>query len=490
MIIDYKTVTNMTLEIIMRKIYGFKRICAVCAAFLLTLNVFGMSSGGASMVGSADETKDKYESQLEELRKQQTQIDSEIAEAQKKIDSENGNLEAINAKYKSLKKKIENAEAQSLELEDQMVELDTQLREAQYQLEDQNKAIEKTKNDFMERIRAMYVAGGANSYENVLINSSDFYDVLMRVELLKRVAEHDSETLDSLLEQKRAIEETEKQITDKTDRLRQKAQDYSEMQSELAGQQTELLKMKEESGSELIRLENDRDGLLEQSRQLDMDYAEISSLAETTTTTSAEDPKDTEKTTAKTSSGDGKTTKKTTTSKPDGNTGTEQTTSKKQTTTKKQTTAPQTEKPVQTTTTTTQQKPADPPSDSSRQEKINTVIAYAKSNVGGAYIWGGSSFRACDCSGLIMISFGQIGISLPHFAASQANYGTTVAYSDLQPGDVVFFGGSSYSSIYHVALYIGDGRIVHAENSTTGIVISNLASFSRYNGITTIKRLL
>ena len=128
--------------------------------------------------------------------------------------------------------------------------------------------------------------------------------------------------------------------------------------------------------------------------------------------------------------------------------------------------------------------------DDDRQAKIDKVLSYAKSNVGGAYIWGGASYRACDCSGLVMLSFGQVGMSLPHYAASQANYGTTVSYSELEPGDVVFFGGSSYSSIYHVAIYIGGGRIVHAENSSTGIVISDLASFSRYNSITTIKRYL
>ena len=89
----------------------------------------------------------------------------------------------------------------------------------------------------------------------------------------------------------------------------------------------------------------------------------------------------------------------------------------------------------------------------------------------GAYVWGGSNYRATDCSGLMMLSYAQIGISLPHLASSQAYYGTDVAYNDMQPGDMIFFGYGSYSSIFHVGMYIGDGMMVEAQCEETGIVI-------------------
>ena len=111
-----------------------------------------------------------------------------------------------------------------------------------------------------------------------------------------------------------------------------------------------------------------------------------------------------------------------------------------------------------------------------------------------SYGWGHgvgmSQFGATDCSGLVMLSFAQVGINLPHYAASQALYGTTVSYNNMKKGDVIFFGGASISSIYHVAIYIGDGKMVHAQNTATGIVISNVEYFSRYNNITIIKRLI
>ena len=139
---------------------------------------------------------------------------------------------------------------------------------------------------------------------------------------------------------------------------------------------------------------------------------------------------------------------------------------------------------------TPEPEPEPDPTPSNRDQQISTVVNYAKSMVGGRYVWGGSQFGATDCSGLVMLSYAQIGISLPHLASAQAGYGTSVSYSNIQPGDLVFYGGSSYSSIYHVAMYIGDGKIVHAESSATGIVISYYDSVARYNNVTCIKRLI
>ena len=79
-------------------------------------------------------------------------------------------------------------------------------------------------------------------------------------------------------------------------------------------------------------------------------------------------------------------------------------------------------------------------------------------------------------------------MSLPHYAASQAYYGTDVAYNDMIPGDVIFFGYGSYASIYHVGIYLGDGRMVEAQCEETGIVISNLSNVLTYSQITAIKR--
>lgn len=463
----------------MKKFYPMKRIAAGCMALCIAFAAFGFSDGSVSDIALAD--NDTYSSQLEELKKQQQELDKQIADADKKLADEQDNLEAIKKKYKSIQKKIANSEKYSSELEDQMAELDGKQLDTQHSLDLQEAAINEGKDDFMERIRAMYVAGGANSYTNVLINSSDFYDVLMRIELVTRVAKHDNDELNELLDQYKQLEKTKAELDEQIKQLKAKAEEYAKEQKSLAGEQAELLKMEQESGKLIEQIKNDKSDLEDKSHQVDGKYAEVSSKAATTTTTTTTTKKKT--TTTKKSGNSGE---KTTTTKKSAQTEKPDETTAQTTTTPQETAAPKPETSKKTTTTTA---PAPKP-DNSDSSKIDTVVSYAKSMVGGAYVWGGSQFGATDCSGLVMLSFAQVGINLPHYAASQALYGTTVSYNNMKKGDVIFFGGASISSIYHVAIYIGDGKMVHAQNSATGIVISNVEYFSRYNNITIIKRLI
>ncbi len=465
----------------MKKFYPMKRIAAGCMALCIAFAAFGFSDGSVSDIALAD--NDTYSSQLEELKKQQQELDKQIADADKKLADEQDNLEAIKKKYKSIQKKIANSEKYSSELEDQMAELDGKQLDTQHSLDLQEAAINEGKDDFMERIRAMYVAGGANSYTNVLINSSDFYDVLMRIELVTRVAKHDNEELNELLDQYKQLEKTKAELDAQIKQLKAKAEEYAKEQKTLAGEQAELLKMEQESGKLIEQIKNDKSDLEDKSHQVDNKYSEVSSKAATTTTTTTTTKKKT--TTTKKSDNSGE---KTTTTKKSAQTEKPDETTAQTTTTPQETAAPKPETSKKTTTTTA---PAPKPKpDNSDSSKIDTVVSYAKSMVGGAYVWGGSQFGATDCSGLVMLSFAQVGINLPHYAASQALYGTTVSYNNMKKGDVIFFGGASISSIYHVAIYIGDGKMVHAQNSATGIVISNVEYFSRYNNITIIKRLI
>ena len=101
------------------------------------------------------------------------------------------------------------------------------------------------------------------------------------------------------------------------------------------------------------------------------------------------------------------------------------------------------------------------------------LVEYAKQFVGNRYVWGGTSLtKGADCSGFVLSVFKKYGISLPHHAASQAGYGTKISASELQPGDLVFY-GNSRGSINHVGIYIGGGQVVHASNERSGIKISN-----------------
>ena len=89
---------------------------------------------------------------------------------------------------------------------------------------------------------------------------------------------------------------------------------------------------------------------------------------------------------------------------------------------------------------------------------------------GNPYVYGGTSLtNGADCSGFVMSVFAQFGYSLPRVAADQYNQSVKKSVEDLEPGDLVFYG----SGISHVALYIGNGQIIHASTSASGIKISN-----------------
>ena len=102
------------------------------------------------------------------------------------------------------------------------------------------------------------------------------------------------------------------------------------------------------------------------------------------------------------------------------------------------------------------------------------VIDYALQFVGNKYVWGGESLtKGVDCSGFVMKVYEKFGIKLPHSSYKLRKVGKAVKASDLQPG--------------HVALYIGNGKIVHAANKKDGIKISNNY---KYKKVLAIRRVL
>lgn len=116
------------------------------------------------------------------------------------------------------------------------------------------------------------------------------------------------------------------------------------------------------------------------------------------------------------------------------------------------------------------------------QEEVSggtAVVDYALQFVGNPYVWGGTSLtNGADCSGFIMSVYAHFGVSLPHSSAALRSVGTEVSYSEAQPGDIICYDG-------HVALYIGNGQVVHAANERKGIIVSS----ATHKNILTVRRI-
>jgi cell wall-associated NlpC family hydrolase len=97
--------------------------------------------------------------------------------------------------------------------------------------------------------------------------------------------------------------------------------------------------------------------------------------------------------------------------------------------------------------------------------------------VGARYVWGGASPRGFDCSGLVLYAYRQAGLRLPHKARSQfsTRYGTRIrSIGALKTGDIVFFANTAGRGITHVAIYVGNGRMVTANSPRSGVLLQSI----------------
>jgi cell wall-associated NlpC family hydrolase len=118
-----------------------------------------------------------------------------------------------------------------------------------------------------------------------------------------------------------------------------------------------------------------------------------------------------------------------------------------------------------------------PPVSGPAEGRAKIAVDTAMAQIGDPYRYGATGPDSFDCSGLTMFSWAAAGVSLPHSSRSQMGYGTPVSSGDLQPGDLVFY----YSPVHHVAMYIGNGMIVHASSPGRPVGVAGVFSMP-YSG--------
>lgn len=105
------------------------------------------------------------------------------------------------------------------------------------------------------------------------------------------------------------------------------------------------------------------------------------------------------------------------------------------------------------------------------------IVDYAMQFYGYPYVAAGNGPGGFDCSGFTQfVVLNMLGIDIGHGVAGQTGYGYWVDWGNWQPGDLVFFAGTTHDGISHVGIYIGEGQFIHAENESTGVTISSVWS--------------
>jgi len=271
------------------------------------------------------------------------------------------------------------------------------------------------------RLRELYVNGSGDSTLEVLLGASSLDDIVSRLNAIERVSSQDARVL-------REVKQFKKQVEDSRDRLQkaranqarivaEQAAQKAEIESRLAERQQMLASVKDEI-AQLQAEERQREAQLAAQARARL-AAQQAAAASASTQTTFSDPYS---------------------------------------------------EPAFTDVPT-----GAPLPDGSRAAQ---VVAIAMQYLGVPYVWGGASpSQGFDCSGLISYVYAQIGIYLPHHAASAYSYGVPVSYSELQPGDLVFFSG-----LGHMGMYIGGGQFIHAPHTGDVVKISTLAGYSSYVG--------
>ncbi len=121
----------------------------------------------------------------------------------------------------------------------------------------------------------------------------------------------------------------------------------------------------------------------------------------------------------------------------------------------------------------------------SAQTPLNKIVDEL---TGIKYVYGGTTEKGFDCSGLTMYIFAKYGVELPHWSKGQAKLGTAVKKEDLRAGDLVFF-NTSGAGISHVGIFLGDGKFVHA-SSNKGVIVNKLSEEYYVKRYVTARRVL
>ncbi|MER7703007.1 transglycosylase family protein [Kitasatospora sp. NPDC097605] len=158
-----------------------------------------------------------------------------------------------------------------------------------------------------------------------------------------------------------------------------------------------------------------------------------------------------------------------------------------QTQTQPQTQAPATQTQSQTQSQAPAAKPTSKPAAQAETQapaqtatgSMAAAVAFAQSKVGQAYVYGGTGNGGWDCSGLTQAALRAAGVSVPRVAADQAAASTHVSLDALKPGDLLFWSNNGKDSgVYHVALYIGDGKYIEAANPSSGVRQQTIANWA------------
>ena len=392
----------------------------------------------------------------------------------------------LESQIESLNSDLVNVMVSIQTLENDIASKQAEIEKTEGDLTKAQNAKDKQYSAMKKRIQYLYEKGGNNAWFQMMLNSDNLADLLTRAEYTQQMYEQDRESLQKYARTIEEVQKLEEQYQQEKADFETMKEEYEAQQSNLqyqldvtransadceneiayAQQQaTEYANLLEEQQAEIEQLEAERIAAEEEARrQAEAEAAAAAAAAqeaeENGDSDSSENVEYDEDGNVVSGSSDGESSDGSSDYEYDeyGN--------------------------VIDTENTVDYDSSDDSSSSSSSSSSgsgSSVVDYATQFVGNPYVWGGTSLtNGADCSGFVQSVYSNFGVSLPRTSYEQQNAGYEVSYADAQPGDLICYGG-------HVAIYMGNGQIVHASNSRDGIKVSDNAA---YRTITSVRRLV
>ena len=334
------------------------------------------------------------------------------------ITSKRAQAEAVAAEVESLQGNLEQTVEAYNYANLQLANIDRDLTSNAKHLVAARKSLVVAQRRISVRARDLYINGQGDSTLEVILGSSSLDDIIARLDAIERVSSQDSQILRTVKKYRKEVETRRETLRDKrADQARIVADQVAQKQSiesQIAEQNQLLASVKDEIAKMRAEEARQQAALAAQARARAQAAAQIASQAQVDAT-------------------------------------------------------------QQTYVAPVETPSYDPNLPAAR---YGSVVSIALQYLGVPYVWGGASpATGFDCSGFVMYVFAQLGVSLPHHAASMYAYGTPVPYDQLAPGDLVFFSG-----LGHMGIYIGNGQFVHAPHTGDVVKISYMAEHGSYVG--------
>ena len=402
----------------------------------------------------------------------------------------------LESQIDSLNSDLVNVMVSIQTLENDIASKEAEIEKTQGDLTKAQNAKDKQYSSMKKRIQYLYEKGGNNAWFQMMLNADNLADLLTRAEYTQQMYEQDRESLQKYARTIEEVQKLEEQYEQEKADFETMKQEYEDQQANLqyqldvtransadceneiayAQQQaTEYANLLAEQQAEIERLEAERIAAEEEARrQAEAEAAAAAAAQEAAAQESQDDSYEDTYTEDTSSYNEDDSYTEEVDYSDDGNTvsGTGDSSSDYE--------YDEYGNVIDTDNTVTDYDSSSASSSSSSGEG-SSVVSYATQFVGNPYVWGGTSLTSgADCSGFVQSVYANFGVSLPRTSYEQQNAGTEVSYADAQPGDLICYGG-------HVAIYMGNGQIVHASNSRDGIKISDNAA---YRTITSVRRLV